>query len=518
VSSADTVTPPWNVLLEELDEVRVAPPCVLVVFGASGDLFARKLLLALERLAERGALPGAFSVVGVARRHFDDEGFAGFARAAVPAHSNGDHDCQVWAALTSGFRYVSGRFDEDATYRRLALVLGEIDRTRATGGSRVFYLATPPNEFPTVIRGLGRAGLDEPPPGAEGAFARIVIEKPYGRDLRSAQRLDDAVHSVFREEQVYRIDHFLGKETVQNILALRFANAIFEPLWSRSAVDSIQVTVAEPDGVGHRADFYDQVGAVRDVVQNHVMQLLALTLMEPPSSTDPESIRDEKVKVLRAISLSSADDPARSIARGQYAEGWVDGVRVPGYREEPGVPPFSNTETCVALRLQAGNWRWAGVPIYARAGKRWPKKLTEIAIQFKDAPDVPFRREQKRSLEPNTLVVQIQPDEGVTLLYGAKVPGHRFDVSSVAMEFLYQQSFSRRTQDAYERLLIDVMVGDATLFIRSDEVMESWRIITPVQLALSDQQLPLTFHPAGSWGPPEVDALIERDGRRWRRL
>jgi glucose-6-phosphate 1-dehydrogenase len=454
----------------------------------------------------------------VARRHFDDEGFAGFARAAVAAHRTGDYDSQVWTALTSGFRYVSGRFDEDTTFRRLALMLDEIDRTKGTGGNRVFYLATPPHEFQEVINGLGRAGLNEPPLDGEGAFARIVIEKPYGGDLRSAQQLDDAVHSVFREEQVYRIDHFLGKETVQNIFALRFANAIFEPLWSRTTVESIQVTVAEPEGVGHRAHFYDQVGALRDIVQNHIMQLLALTLMEPPSSTEPENIRDEKVKVLRGLSVFSADDPALHVARGQYTEGWVDGVRVPAYREEPGAPPFSTTETCVALRLQTENWRWAGVPIYVRAGKRWPKKLTEIAIQFKDAPDVPFRREQKRSLEPNTLVMQIQPNEGVTLLYGAKVPGHRFDVSSVAMEFLYQQSFSLRTQDAYERLLIDVMVGDATLFIRSDEVMESWRIITPVQLAFSRDEVPLSFYPAGAWGPPEVDALIEQDGRRWRRL
>jgi glucose-6-phosphate 1-dehydrogenase len=491
----------------EADERR-APPCVLVVFGASGDLTARKLMPALEELAADRRLPPAFSVVGVARTEMSDDDFRERMSAAVEKPS------PAWHNVVAGFRYVAGDYAEAGTFDRLRAVLDEIDQQRGTGGNRVYYLATVPTVFGEVAAALAEHGMAKPT--REGSFVRIVIEKPYGHDLGSAQELDRAVHAAFDEEQVYRIDHYLGKETVQNVLALRFANAIFEPIWNRRYVDHVQVTVAESLGVGHRGGFYEGAGALRDIVQNHVLQVLALTLMEPPATVDANGIRDEKVKALRAIDVYSPDEVAGEVVRAQYDTGWVEGEEVPGYRAEEGVAPDSRTETYVAMRLHVDNWRWAGVPFYVRTGKRLPKRVTEVAMEFHDVPHLPFGRKETRGLGPNALVVRIQPDEGVTLRFGAKVPGQAFKVRSVSMDFSYGAAFLEETPDAYERLLLDAMVGDPTLFIRTDEVEQAWRIVDPMLSAWEDPQLPLARYAAGSWGPREADRLLAQNGHRWR--
>jgi glucose-6-phosphate 1-dehydrogenase len=512
------VTADANPLLEGLDADRVAPPAVLVVFGASGDLTSRKLMPAIEQLALKRLLPGGFSVVGVARTEMADDDFQRRMREGVEAAGGGgDEAAHVWEAMTGGFRYVAGDYGDPATFDRLKAVLDQLDRERGTGGNRLYYLATPPTTFPTVIGALGRHGLDRPPPDRPGAFVRIVVEKPFGRDLASARALDEQVHAVFDESQVYRIDHYLGKETVQNLLALRFANAIFEPVWNRRYVDHVQITVAESVGVGHRGGFYEQAGALRDIVQNHVMQVLSLTLMEPPATMDAQGIRDEKVKALRAVEVYDPDDVATEVVRGQYDRGWVEGEEVPAYREEDDVDPRSQTETYMAMRLNVDNWRWAGVPFYVRTGKRLPKRITEVALQFKDVPHLPFSAGQTTGLGPNALVLRIQPDEGITLRFGAKVPGQRFDVRSVSMDFLYGAAFLEESADGYQRLLLDALTGDPALFIRSDEVEQAWRIVEPVLEGWDRGQAPLPRYPAGTWGPKQADVLIERDGRQWRR-
>ncbi|MDQ4097623.1 MAG: glucose-6-phosphate dehydrogenase [Actinomycetota bacterium] len=504
-----------NPLVEPTTE-RVAPPAVLVVFGASGDLTSRKLMPAVEQLALRRLLPGGFSVVGVARTEMDDEDFRERMRTTVEeSGGGGDEAKHVWDAFAGGFRYVAGNYDDAQTFQRLRQVLEDLDRERGTGGNRLYYLATPPTTFPVIVRSLGEAGLNKP--DREGAFVRVVIEKPYGHDAASAAGLDEVVHSVFDESQVYRIDHYLGKETVQNVLAFRFANAIFEPVWNRRYVDHIQVTVGEALGVGHRGSFYEQAGALRDIVQNHVMQVLALTLMEPPATFDPNAIRDEKVKALRAVDEVTADEVHFDVVRGQYTSGWVEGEEVPGYRDEEGVHPHSLRETYVAMKLQVDNWRWAGVPVYVRTGKRLPKRATEVCMEFKTVPHLPFTRDQAEGLEPNSLVLRIQPDEGITLSFGAKVPGQAFRVRSVSMDFFYGAAFLEETPEAYERLLLDALVGDPTLFIRSDEVAQAWRICDPLLRAWDEEDIPLPRYEAGTWGPKEADALLERDGRRWRR-
>jgi glucose-6-phosphate 1-dehydrogenase len=471
---------------------------------------------AVERLALRRLLPGGFSVVGVARTEMDDEDFRERMRTTVEdAGGGGDEAKHVWDAFGGGFRYVAGDYADIETFKRLRTVLDDLDRERGTGGNRLYYLATPPNTFPMIAKALGDVGLNTP--DREGAFVRIVIEKPYGHDAQSAAELDDVVHSVFSESQVYRIDHYLGKETVQNVLALRFANAIFEPVWNRRYVDHIQITVAEALGVGHRGSFYEQAGALRDIVQNHVMQVLALTLMEPPATFDPNAIRDEKVKALRAVDQLTPDDVRTQVVRGQYTGGWVEGEEVPGYRDEEGVHPHSLRETYVAMNLAVDNWRWAGVPVYVRTGKRLPKRVTEVAMEFKNVPHLPFTRDQAEGLEPNALVLRIQPDEGITLRFGAKVPGQAFRVRSVSMDFFYGAAFLEETPEAYERLLLDALVGDPTLFIRSDEVAQAWRICDPLLTAWEEEDVPLARYEAGTWGPREADELLERDGRRWRR-
>jgi glucose-6-phosphate 1-dehydrogenase len=424
-----------------------------------------------------------------------------------------DEPSPTWDGLVSGFRYVAGDYVDPATFSQLAKVLEEVDRDRGTGGNRVYYLATVPTVFAEVAGALGHAGLNQP--SQPDAFVRIVIEKPYGRDLASALALDTAVHAVFDESQVYRIDHYLGKETVQNVLALRFANAIYEPIWNRRYIDHVQVTVAESLGVGHRGGFYETAGALRDIVQNHVLQVLALTLMEPPATIDAQGIRDEKVKALRAVDIMTRDEVATNVVRGQYDAGWVEGEQVSGYRQEEGVSPYSTTETYVAMRLKVDNWRWAGVPIYVRTGKRLPKRVTEVAMTFHRVPHLPFSAAEAKGLEPNALVLRVQPDEGITLRFGAKVPGQAFRVRTVSMDFSYGAAFLEETPDAYERLLLDAMVGDPTLFIRTDEVEQAWRIVDPILDAWADDA-PLARYQAGTWGPAEADRLIEADGRAWR--
>ena len=498
-----------NPLLEGLDTERRAPPCVLVVFGGSGDLTSRKLLPAIAQLAHRRLLPTAFSVVGVARTEWTDDDFRRHALASGGTTEPG------WARMVEGFRYVAGDYAEPDTFERLRAVLDEIDATRGTGGNRVFYLATVPQVFASVAAALGRHGLAKRSADGPKSFVRLVIEKPFGHDLPSARQLDRDLHEVFDENQLYRIDHYLGKETVQNVLALRFANAIFEPIWNRRYVDSVQITVAESVGVGHRGGFYESAGALRDIVQNHVMQVLALTAMEPPATVDAEGIRDEKVKALRAVKVLSPGEVPDHVVRGQYARGWVEGEEVPGYREETGIAPTSPTETYVAARLTIDNWRWAGVPFFLRTGKRLPKRVTEVALTFRDVPHLPFPSGMSTQLGPNALVLRIQPDEGITLRFGAKVPGQAFRVRTVNMDFSYGAAFVEESPEAYERLLLDAMTGDPTLFIRTDEVEHAWRIWDPVLAAWAEPTAPPPFaYAAGSWGPDEATQLLH--GRTWR--
>ncbi len=504
--------------LAEKTADRMAPPAVLVIFGASGDLTSRKLMPAVERLALRRLLPASFSVVGVARSPMSDEEFLQRMMKAVASETGegeGDDVRHVWDSFSGGVRYVAGDYTSPDTFVRLKEVLGDLDRDRGTAGNRLYYLATPPDMFPIVVQGLAGQGLNKPE--SPDAFVRIVIEKPYGRDAASAASLDTIVHDAFDESQVYRIDHYLGKETVQNVLALRFANAIFEPLWNRRYVNHVQITVAESLGVGHRGGFYERAGALRDIVQNHVMQVLALTLMEPPATFDADGIRDEKVKALRAVDVLTPEEVPYEVVRGQYRKGWVEGQEVKSYREEEGVDPHSTTETYIAMRLRVDNWRWAGVPVYVRTGKYLPKRVTEVAMEFNRVPHLPFAANQAEGLDPDALVLRVQPDEGITLRFGAKVPGQAFRVRSVSMDFFYGAAFLEETPEAYERLLLDALLGDQTLFIRSDEVAQAWRIVDPVLQAFEEGHVPLARYEAGTWGPDEADELLRRDNRGWRR-
>ncbi len=487
---------------------RRAEPHVLVIFGASGDLAHRKVLPAIAELAAHGSLPEHFAVVGVARSPIGDDGFR-----AIALDAGGGATSGRWADLVAHFRYVAGDYGARETFVALDEVLRTLDRECGTEGNRVYYLATPPSVFAPVADGLGAQGLATPT--EDGRFVRLVVEKPFGSDLASAQQLDLDLHRTFAEEQIFRIDHYMGKETVLNLLALRFANAIFEPIWNRRYVDHVQVTVAESLGVEHRGSFYEHAGAVRDIVQNHVMQVLALTLMEPPGSMDASGIRDEKVKLLRSIIIRSPEELPDFVVRGQYQRGRLDHEDVPGYREEEGVAPDSETETYVAMRLGVDNWRWAGVPIYIRTGKRLPQRATEISMVFQRPPHLPFAGRLSRDLRPDTLTIRIQPDEGISLAFGAKVPGPAFRVRSVSMDFSYAESFSGPPADAYERLILDAIIGDPMLFIRSDEVDQAWRIIDPVLEAFAKGDPPLVGYAAGTWGPSDANRLIEQDGREW---
>jgi glucose-6-phosphate 1-dehydrogenase len=491
-----------------VDADRRSPPCVLVIFGASGDLTARKLLPALERLAGYGALPPEVALVGVARTPMADAEFGNLCCRSV---SGGDN--QRWKDLTSAARYVHGDYDDPATYQGLAEVLADCDQRHGTAGNRVYYFATPPRLFGPIAMSLGKAGLSVP---AGDSSVRAVVEKPFGWDEISARELYADLSSAFVEDQIFRIDHYLAKETVQNLLALRFANSVFEPIWNRTWVDNVQITVAETLGVGERGGFYETTGAMRDIVQNHVLQVLSLFLMEPPTSFHAEAIRDEKVKLLRAIQpLDQEADIAAHAVRGQYTRGGTREDLMPGYREEPGVDPLSATETFVAMRLEVQNWRWTGVPIYVRTGKRLPARLTEVAMEFRRPPQLPLFPGTAERLEPDALIVRVQPDEGLSLRFGAKVPGHAFRVQKASMDFSYE-SFDEQSPDAYERVILDALIGDPTLFIRADEVARSWRIVDPVMQFWAADQRPIPLYQAATWGPSEASALIARDGRSWR--
>jgi glucose-6-phosphate 1-dehydrogenase len=480
----------------------------MVIFGASGDLTHRKILPALARLADHGVLDAGFTLIGVARTEWSDEEFRKTVTDATP-------DCgSKWTELVKRFRYVSGEYQHPDTFAQLKVVLDEADEVHRTGGNRLYYLATIPSVFGLVAEALGDHGCAQP---LEGKFTRVVVEKPFGHDLESALALDRRMHGAFDEHQIFRIDHYMGKETVQNLLALRFANAIFEPIWNRRYVEQVQVTVAESLGVEHRGGFYETAGALRDIVQNHVMQVLALTLMESPTSSEADRIRDEKVKLLQAIDIPTPDEAVDKAVRGQYTAGTVDGQSVVAYRQEQDVATDSQTETYVALRLRVENWRWAGVPIFVRTGKRLPARVTEVALTFHRVPFLLFDQQGARDLRPNALILRIQPDEGISLEFGAKVPGERFHVRSVAMNFTYADAFAgEETADGYERLIHDAMVGDATLFIRSDEVLQAWRIVDPYLKAWSEPGGAMHFYPSGSWGPHMADLLVERSGDEWR--
>lgn len=492
-----------------MSETKQTPPLALIVFGASGDLTARKILPALAKLADRGYLSTNFTLIGVARTKWSDDEF----RDSILHNMKGAG--ATWQNLISRFRYISGDYTDDKTFDLLHTYLEEADQLYGCGGSRVYYLATVPDVFPQVVEALAKRGCNIA--SKEDAFTRLVIEKPYGHDLASAVELDRCVHAAFTENQVFRIDHYMGKETVQNVLALRFANAVFEPLWNRRYVEQIQITVAESLGVGHRGGFYETAGALRDMVQNHVMQVLALTLMEPPNGMDAEHIRSEKVKLLNAVAIPSADEAVDQCVRAQYSAGVIEGEPVVSYLEELDVSSTSTTETYVALRLQVENWRWAGVPIYVRTGKRLPARVTEVALQFHRVPHLAFEGLLSRRLNPNVLILRIQPDEGISLEFGAKVPGEEFRVQSVTMDFSYQSTFGDRDDsDGYPRLLYDAMLGDATLFIRSDEVEQAWRIVAPYQEAWNEPGAGLHFYQAGTWGPEIANLLLRRSGDSWR--
>jgi glucose-6-phosphate 1-dehydrogenase len=502
-----------DVLRDDSRLPRVPEPGAMVIFGASGDLTARKLVPALYDLAAQRRLPMEFAVVGVSRTKMSHDEFREKLRGTLDKQRPGEVSDDIWDSFSRGLFYLPGDSKKPETYRELKGFLEELDEERGTGGNRSFYLASSPSLFPAIVEKLGEARMNE---GASGGWARLVLEKPFGRDLTSARKLNEDIQRYFEERQIYRIDHYLGKETVQNVLALRFANGIFEPVWNQHYVDHAQITVAEDIGVGTRGAFYEEAGALRDIVQNHLMQVLCLTAMEPPAAFDAESLREEKVKVLKAVRRIPEEDVSRYAVRGQYAPGWVWGEEVPGYREEEEVAPDSTTETYVALKLFIDNWRWAGVPFYVRTGKRLPKRATEIVIQFKPTPHTPFAGAQTEGLEPNVLVVRIQPEEGVSMRIGAKVPGSGFLIRSVNMDLLYGTAFLEEVPDAYQRLLLDLMLGDPTLFIRADETEGAWDILEPVMRAWAGSE-EVFLYPAGTWGPEEASKLLARDGREWRR-
>ena len=474
---------------------RVAGPCVLVMFGVTGDLARKKLMPAIYDLANRGLLPPGFSFVGFARRDWEDEDFAQVTYQAVKEYARTPFRQAVWDQLSEGIRFVSGSFSDDAAFDQLAACVREIDAERGTGGNYAFYLSIPPGQFPNVVQQLKRSGLSDP---SGGGWRRVVIEKPFGHDLTSARELNDILEEVFPPDAVFRIDHYLGKETVQNILALRFANEMYEPVWNRDHVDHVQITMAEDIGIGGRAGYYDGIGAARDVIQNHLLQLLALIAMEEPVAFDADSLRMEKEKVLSAVRLPA--DIATGTARGQYSAGWQGGRQVHGFLEEDGIPADSRTETYAALRLGVDTRRWAGVPFYLRAGKRLPRRMTEIALIFHRAPHLPFSATDTEELGQNALVIRIQPDEGITVRFGSKVPGTAMEVRDVNMDFAYGESFTESSPEAYERLLLDVLIGDPPLFPRQAEVELGWRILDPVEEFWASHTKPDQY-PAGTGGP-----------------
>ncbi len=511
------MTPPagWSNPLRDADDKRmprIAGPAGLVIFGVTGDLARKKLMPAVYDLANRGLLPPGFALTGFARRDWTGEDFAQVVHQAVKEHARTPFRQEVWDRLAEGFRFVQGTFDDDAAFDRLAETVEELDRIRGTGGNHAFYLSVPPGSFPVVCKQLARSGLagqDHP-----DRWRRVVIEKPFGHDLASARELNAIVNDVFPEDSVFRIDHYLGKETVQNILALRFANQLFEPIWNANYVDHVQITMAEDIGLGGRAGYYDGIGAARDVIQNHLLQLLAFTAMEEPVSFSPDELRAEKIKVLSAVRL--ARPLAETTARGQYAEGWQGNERVDGLKDEDGFNPESRTETYAAITCEVHTRRWAGVPFYLRTGKRLGRRVTEIAVVFKRAPHLPFDATMTEELGQNALVLRVQPDEGTTLRFGSKVPGNAMEVRDVTMDFGYGTAFTEDSPEAYERLILDVLLGEPSLFPVNEEVELSWRILDPVLAGWATAGEPEPY-PAGTWGPAGGDAMLTSSGRVWRR-
>jgi glucose-6-phosphate 1-dehydrogenase len=504
-----------NPFREGLATRQEPDPCALVIFGATGDLTHRKLIPALYNLAAEGDLPAGLAVVGFARRDKTDESFRAELEASARKHSRTPVNDELWGNFARSIFYHRSEFGDAAGYRELARRLDAIDASAGTRGNRLFYLSVAPSEFPGILQKLAQFGVNRSP---SGGWTRVIVEKPFGTDLPSAEALNTTVNQAFPERDTFRIDHYLGKETAQNLMVLRFANAIFEPLWNHRYIDHIQITASEPLGVEGRGPYYDQAGALRDMVQNHLLQLLTLTCMEPPTDLSADSVRDEKVKVLRSLRPIAGEAVARDVVRGQYAAGAIDGKPVIAYRAEERVNPQSATETYVAVRAHIDNWRWAGTPIYLRSGKRLPKGGTEIALRFNSAPPVLFNR--ATGMGTNWLAIRIQPDEGISLRIQSKVPGSTLRVEPVKMDFSYGTSFGKASPEAYERLLLDAMCGDATLFARRDEVENAWRFIDDIEAAWADpdRPFPLCFYPAGSWGPEEADTLLESDGRAWRRL
>jgi glucose-6-phosphate 1-dehydrogenase len=505
-----------NPLTAGLERLPVAPS-TLVIFGATGDLAKRKLLPALYNLAHEGALPGRFHLVGVSRKEKAHEDYRAECEQAIRQFSRRKPDEDVLAGLLEDIKYVPGEFDQDSVYTELERVLDEFEKNAGEQLNRAFYLSTAPNFFPVIVEKLGEHGLARNEDPTHPAEVRVIIEKPFGTSLGEALELNRRVLDVFEEPQVFRIDHYLGKETVQNMMAFRFANGMFEPLWNRNYIDHVQITAAEDIGIGSRAGYYDHAGALRDLIQNHMLQLLCHVAMEPPVSFTAEEVRNEKVKVLHAIHEPTPQEIPEIAVRAQYAAGHSGGEDVPGYLQEEGVRPGSSTETFAALRLEVDNWRWAGVPFYLRAGKRLARKITEIAITLKPVPHLAFSQDGSLGVKPNQLVLTLQPNEGVTLQLGAKIPGSRMRIRSVNMEFLYGTSFMSQSPEAYERLIMDAMRGEATLFTRNDEVEAQWRICDPILKAWSKTPGPLPQYKAGSQGPSEADDLL-LDDHHWRAI
>jgi len=500
------MTEPANPLLEGLRLRRTPEPCALVIFGASGDLTQRKLFPALYSLAFRRLLPEQFGIVGVARSEQTTKEWVAAMKKAVQTHSRDEFKQDVWNSLAESMSYVATDFADDGGEDKVVEVLRGLDETRGTAGNRLYYLAVPPAAFETIVNEIGERR------GSEG-WSRLIVEKPFGHDHASARVLNEILKQWFREDEVFRIDHYLGKETVQNMLALRFANGIFEPIWNRQFIDHVQITVAESIGVEGRAGFYESAGVIRDIFQNHLLQLVALTAMEPPIDFTADSVRNEKVKVLRSLHTPGP----KSVVRGQYGRGFVEGEDVVGYREEPGVAGDSVTDTFIAAKLYVDNWRWADTPFYIRAGKRLARRETTIAIQFQRAPHPPFAEIAGDGLRPNVLLIHVQPDEGVSLAIGAKVPGQGMSIRTVHMDFLYGGAFRTGLPEAYERLILDAMLGDATLFTRADEVDEQWELVDAIVAAWRREKAVFPNYEAGTWGPRSAQELIERDGRSWRR-
>ena len=506
-----------NPLREGLEQERVPDASCLVIFGASGDLTHRKLLPALYSLAHDGLLPSGQTIIGFARPDYTDDAFRLDIREACDKYARTRPvDEAVWENFAKGLFYVQGDFGDSAAYLRLKEKLAECDKTRGTGGRRLYYLAVPPNFFPVICEFLGSEGMVTDPERG-GPYTRAIIEKPFGHDLESAKELNRVAVTTFRERQVFRIDHYLGKETVQNLMVLRFANGIFEPFWNRQYIDHVQLTVAESLGVEKRGNYFDNAGIARDIIQNHMLQLLSLTAMEPPVAFDADAVRDEKVKVLRALREFPKGNEQSMAVRGQYADGSVLGELAPAYRKEENVRPDSHTETFAALKVYIDNWRWADVPFYLRAGKRLPKRVTDISIQFRPAPYPLFKKVSGVRTQPNVLAIRIQPDEGISLKFDSKVPGPVVRTAPVTMEFRYATSFGAEPPEAYERLLLETMLGDSTLFARRDEVETAWAWLDPLLNAwAADTRMPDPY-PAGTWGPDAADALLAADGRKWRR-